>query len=351
MTAARPGTELRLRQRGRADLAFLAETARRLGRARGALRRDAVDAGLGDRLPARLADREALLMDRLARRPSLETSRLLAEWMSGVHGASAKAAFAEVVDELGGALDLDDGGPVPDPALAVPDYYAGVDFHRTEGGWDGHPEMGFVHSEMIFERIINASRGIDIFAQRRAAAAAAPRRDYRRIYEPGVSNGWFTLALAQTFPDAEIAGCDLSYGMLREAYRVGRRAGHRWRLRHADAAATGEPAGSVDLVASYILFHELPAAAARAVIAEAFRLLEPGGDVLVADFAPIGRNDPLDELLLHFGARAEGGEPWLHEYLELDLEAELAAAGFTGIEARGVGPKAHPYVTTARKPA
>jgi SAM-dependent methyltransferase len=339
-----------LRQRGRASTDFLV----RIGRALDPVRREVrarADAALDEaERAAPFAEREAALTAKLAGSNELAAYRLLFDWMSDAHGEDAKRAFDELQGDLAGWLDAP-GAPERDPQVAEPDYYHGVAFHRTQGGWTGHPEMGFVHSELIFRRIIAASRPIDPIAQRRLAAQAAPRRDYRRIFEMGASSGWFTQALAETFPEAEIAGCDLAPEMLREAYRIARRLGRSWRLYHADAAHTREPDASQDLVASYIVFHELPQAAARDLLAETWRILAPGGDVLIADFAPLGQNDPLDELILHYGTRDEGGEPWVHEYLALDMPALLAELGFVDISARGIGPKSHPWVVTARKPA
>ena len=339
-----------LAQRGRARLAFLANVGRQYGSLREALRSAAAIKLDISALPSSFAAREAAFANALTDEPMLGTSRLVYDWMALVHAAQAKDAFDEIANELTERIACEDG-PMIDPNLSIPDYYRDVDFHRTEGGWSGHPEMGFVHSEFVFRRIIAASRSADPVEQRRIAARATPRNDYRNIYEMGVSSGWFTQALTERFPDAHLAGCDLSVEMLREAHRTGRRLGHDWRLRHADAAHTGEPDASVDLVASYIVFHELPASAARELIVESFRILRAGGDLMIVDFAPLGQNDPLDELMLHFGARTEGGEPWLHDWLELDIADILRDAGFKDIVGRGLGPKAHPYSITARKPA
>ena len=48
-------------------------------------------------------------------------------------------------------------------------------------------------------------------------------------------------------------------------------------FQHAAAESTGLPGSSQDLVSACLLFHELPASAAAQVMAEAFRILRPGG--------------------------------------------------------------------------
>ena len=93
----------------------------------------------------------------------------------------------------------------------------------------------------------------------------------------GVSSGFHTLAvLADAFPNAEISGCDVSRAMLEQAQRVANERQLKWETSYVGRAEdTRLPAGSFDLVSSFILLHELPADMNRAFFAEAFRLLEP----------------------------------------------------------------------------
>lgn len=46
---------------------------------------------------------------------------------------------------------------------------------------------------------------------------------------------------------------------------------------HAAAEATGLPSETVDLVSCCLVMHELPRAATKNIIAEAHRVLRPGG--------------------------------------------------------------------------
>jgi ubiquinone/menaquinone biosynthesis C-methylase UbiE len=46
---------------------------------------------------------------------------------------------------------------------------------------------------------------------------------------------------------------------------------------HAAAEDTGLPPESADLVSICLVMHELPQSATRTIVAEAFRLLRPGG--------------------------------------------------------------------------
>ena len=51
----------------------------------------------------------------------------------------------------------------------------------------------------------------------------------------------------------------------------------RCRFVHAAAEATGLPSETVDLVSCCLVMHELPRAATKNTIAEAHRVLRPGG--------------------------------------------------------------------------
>lgn len=53
------------------------------------------------------------------------------------------------------------------------------------------------------------------------------------------------------------------------------------RFFQAAAEQTGLPSASVDLVSCCLVMHELPQSASRAIIAEAHRILRPGGTIAI----------------------------------------------------------------------
>ena len=213
-----------------------------------------------------------------------------------------------------------------DPGLVAPDYWQGVEFHRTSPGWDGHDCMGFVHGEIIHRKMVDRMYPGGIFRQRRAVAGMAPRDDYKRILDMGCSSGHFTAALADAYPRAKITGVDLSRRMLEHAWRTANVNGWDWDLYQRAAEATGFADTSFDLVASYIILHEMPADAIRATFAEALRLLEPGGDMLMSD---VTRYADLDRLAAWKADRSAkfGGEPFWREFASLDLGRSRARGG------------------------
>jgi ubiquinone/menaquinone biosynthesis C-methylase UbiE len=191
--------------------------------------------------------------------------------------------------------------------------------------------------------------GGDIFAQRRAVLGKLPRNDYTRILEMGTSSGHFTTALQETFPAAHITGVELALPMLKEALRVANANGWAWDLHQRAAEDTGFEAERFDLVASYIILHEMPASAIRAVFAEAFRLLEPGGQMLMSDVTPYRMLDKMGVWRADASAK-KGGEPYWREGAMLDWSATARDIGFVDINEGGLGGAPYPWVITATKP-
>lgn len=346
--------EFQIQQKGRAGIDFIADLgARTMGRLvpryQDSLQRAGINA---DSLADDLDERIAQVNEALADDPAFQTTNLVGEYLSEQHGRLATAAFEEIKAELGDLLDLAHQGPTQlhtNPDLEVPRYWKGVEFHRTTGGWDGHPHMGFIHSEFVHKTYVAKNFPGDIFEQRRQVARSAPQDAYRRIVEFGTSSGHYTVALQQAYPEAEIWGCDPSLEMLEHAARYANSNGWAWNLHRVNAEATGFPAQSFDLATSFILLHELPAAAIRDVFKEAYRLLEPGGDLLFSDVRPFWDMDKLTEWRAYHLA-VYGGEPYWRESASLNLAEVAEAAGFEDAKTFGFNEGTYPWITTARKP-
>jgi ubiquinone/menaquinone biosynthesis C-methylase UbiE len=104
------------------------------------------------------------------------------------------------------------------------------------------------------------------------------------------------------------------------------------------AEQTGLEAGSFDAVAITLVFHECPDTIKRDILAEAFRILRPGGTLVLSD-------TPNDDLHGYRGFY----EPYKEQWLVFDPDACLKDAGFGEIEAHDVAPPL--WSRVARKPA
>lgn len=346
--------DFQLRQRGRASLEFLIALSKESRPLAARWNAELADAQVSAHsLPGDLDARHAVIDRALAGSKAWGVSGLLMEFASTGHGRAARDAYDESRDLLEPALNrLEVSGPATltaDPDFEQPAYFRDVWFHRTTGGWDGHPQQGFIHGELIHRHYVSQLFPGDIFAQRRRVLAELPRTDYARILEMGTSSGHFTVALQNVFPEAQITGIDLSLSMLRQALRVANENGWAWDLHQRAAEDTGFADASFDLVASYIIFHEMPAAAIRATLAEAYRVLEPGGQMLMSDVTPYAAVDRMASWRADWLA-INGGEPWWREAASLDLAAEARAAGFVDVASRGIDGAPYPWVLTGTRP-
>lgn len=340
-----------LKQRGRAELSFVAELGVTGGHLRRLVRQD-VEARVDPAtLPADLDERNAQLGAALRDSRAFDNYLTLHRWGLNNLTRAAFDAFEANREELEPQLTSELRGPasleLPD-GIEIPDYWHNW-FHNTTGGWDGHEHMGFIHGELIHRWVVGTTFPGNIFAQREAAAAECPRRDYRRILDMGCGTGHYTTALTRRFPQAEVHGTDCSERLLQYAVRVANEHGWAWRLRRVPNERTQYPDAHFDLVSSYILLHELPRRAIASSFAEAFRVLRPGGDLLMADVTRYQQMDPIAVWQQDSAAHREK-EPFWRESATLDLAAAAREAGFTNARSYGLGETKYPWIVYGRKP-
>lgn len=342
-----------LRQRGRALIDFEVGVRQAANRMHAAVEMELASRGVtAETLPEAMEARHAVIEDAVAGLPLYQARALFGEWSACEHGTICEAAFEEIRDEAAPALNaLADGATkiVQDPHFRPPKYWSAVWFHRTTGGWDAGPYSGFVHGELVHKRYVSRIFPGDIYAQRRRVLDELPHHDHRRILELGTSSGHYTVALAERFPKAAIVGIDPSIRMLEQARRVGNALGHRWELRVGVGEDSGLPNASFDLVTSYAIHHELPPKIIARWFEEAFRLLEPGGDLLMMDVPRFADLDRLAAWRFDWAAKW-GGEPFWRASAQLDVAEGARTAGFVDVRAGGIVPGGNPYFVYGRKP-
>lgn len=273
-------------------------------------------------------------------------------WLRSQTTPRAIAAFEAQRDEL------EPLAVPPDPDAIVhnvdeadiPRYWK-YNYHGTPGGWDGYEHMGFIHYELVYRYLVAPMYSVngDIFAQRTQVADLAPKDTYKRILDLGAGPGQYTTKLTERYPGAEITALDLSIAELNYAQRRAAEHGWNWKFVRAAAERTGLPSESFDLVTSFILLHEVPPPTVKAIFAEAFRLLEPGGDMVMSDVGPYANRPPLlawqDDWLAE-----NGNEPWWRTSATIDLTAVAESVGFVDVRQVQLTDAAYPWVTIARRP-
>jgi len=159
-----------------------------------------------------------------------------------------------------------------------------------------------------------------------AILEAAGEGPFRRLVDLGTGAGRMLTLLGPRAGSA--VGLDLSRQMLNIARSNVAGAGlGECELRHGDIFGTGLPAGEADLVVVHQVLHYLgePAAA----LAEAGRLVSPGGRLLIVDFAP----HDLEFLRVEHQHRRLG-------FFDDEMERWLVAAGLGRIVGTALPPSA-----------
>ncbi|MAR07229.1 MAG: SAM-dependent methyltransferase [Cyanobium sp. NAT70] len=236
--------------------------------------------------------------------------------------------------------------------LRPPDYYV-ARFHAYEQGnlcWQAAAEAEQATDAMALRVWPEESLAPEQAQNRLRTAihtAVEPLLQGRlnRVLDLGCSVGVSTQALARWLNQRaeqtgtgrpELIGLDLSPDMLAVARaRDGEGLVSHWC--HAAAEATGFETGSVDLVSLQFVCHELPQDATHAVLAEAARLLRPGGVLVMVDQDPA--SSVLQRLPAAVATLLKSTEPYIEQYFALDMPAALEQAGFRDLGISACDPR------------
>lgn len=219
---------------------------------------------------------------------------------------------------------------VQNPQLAYPDYYC-RSFHAYEKGnlsWDAALEVEV--AAYAVHAGIWAGAGAEGDPKLRSSyhdVLKTQLAEPQDILDLGCSVGMSAFALQEVYPQAKITGLDLSPYFLAVAHYRSQQRHAQISWVHAAAESTGLPAGSFDLVSTFLMCHELPQSATRQIFREAQRLLRPGGYLAIMDMNP--QSEIYAKMPPYILTLLKSTEPYLDEYFTLDIEQALVEAGFT----------------------
>jgi ubiquinone/menaquinone biosynthesis C-methylase UbiE len=143
---------------------------------------------------------------------------------------------------------------------------------------------------------------------------------FGRVLDIGTGPGHIPVLLAERLPGVTVVGIDLAEHMLRRAEARRLRSPHAARVEfcRADAKGLEFPDASFDTVASNTILHHIPDP--RRFLAEAWRVLRPGGAFLIRDLFRPPTPERARELVLR---HAKDASPAQQELLLASLHAAL----------------------------
>jgi ubiquinone/menaquinone biosynthesis C-methylase UbiE len=214
-----------------------------------------------------------------------------------------------------------------------PSYYV-QNFHHQTGGYlsDSSANLYDLQVEILFNGTADPMRRRILAPLKQGLQAVfgqVPAHQIK-ILDIACGTGRTLKLIRSVFPLASLHGTDLSPAYLRKANQLlSENPGELPQLLQANSEALPYPDHYFHALTSVFLFHELPAQARQNVINQCFRVLKPGGTLVICDsiqqqdspeFAPMMENFPA---LFH--------EPYYRHYVQDDLVARLETAGFTGV--------------------
>ena len=206
-----------------------------------------------------------------------------------------------------------------------PPYYR-RNFHWQSDGYFSRrsAELYDVGVEFLFHGTADIMRRQIIPPVTRHIAGRDPRSV--RLVDIGCGTGRTLKQLSRAHPRLRYTGVDLSPYYVQVA---------RDNLRHVEdlsllvdnAEALPLADASFDVVTSVYLLHELPRAARRKVMREMYRIVAPGGIVVLEDSTQPSDSPALGDILDSFARTYH--EPFYPDYLKDDLSDLATEAGFT----------------------
>jgi SAM-dependent methyltransferase len=148
-----------------------------------------------------------------------------------------------------------------------------------------------------------------------------------RILDLGCTIGHNSLPWKQTYPQAELVGIDVAAPGLRYAAARAKLQGVEAYFAQMASDSLDYPDASFDVVFSSMFLHELPKKVRAKTIAEAHRVLRPGGLMLHMELPPNGQMAAFEAFYLDWDSYYNN-EPYYKGYRDEDPAALCAGGGF-----------------------
>lgn len=230
--------------------------------------------------------------------------------------------------ETRGSLTLDSAY---EPSAEVAD----VDIHLQPGGYAMDLDDGDGIAGALYEcggNVFSFGQGLGRGDSKAGVVIRLLDRDLggfrpKRMLDIGCSAGAASAAYASEWPDCEVHAIDIGAAMLRYAHARAESLDAPVHFHQMDASRLSFADDSFDLVVSHNLLHEIGADKRRSMMAEAFRVVRPGGIVIHQDVAIRNLPTLVHQVERNWDTHFNGEAHW-STYINADLAGEMGAAGF-----------------------
>ncbi len=217
--------------------------------------------------------------------------------------------------------------------VGYPNYYL-QNFHYQTDGYlsDMSANLYDLQVEILFNGAADAMRRriLAPLKQGLEAFTTVPPQQIK-VLDIACGTGRTLRMIRGTLPKAALFGTDLSPAYLRKANQLlSEIPGVLPQLLQSNAEELPYLDNYFHGLSSVFLFHELPASARQKVIDEAFRVLQPGGVLVICDSMQAIDSPDFKAMMNNFPAIFH--EPYYRRYTTDNLEERLTKAGFINIQ-------------------
>ena len=213
-----------------------------------------------------------------------------------------------------------------------PNYYLQNFHHQTDGYLsEQSAEIYDLQVEILFNGTADSMRRRVLAPLKRGLKKFLDKDSKKvKVLDIATGTGRTLQQIQSALPEVELYGLDLSGSYLKQASKyLSSRSGDLVQLSKGNAEKMPYSSSSFQALTCVFLFHELPRDARKNVLNECFRLLEPGGILVLADSIQIEDSPKFIPIMENFHKIFH--EPYYRDYIIDDINLRLEESGFCSI--------------------
>ncbi len=213
-----------------------------------------------------------------------------------------------------------------------PDYYLQNFHHQTDGYLSDHSaEIYDLQVEILFSGTADSMRRRVLSPLKKGLKNFLSEDSKKvKVLDIATGTGRTLQQIKSALPQVELYGLDLSGSYLKQASKyLSSRSGDLVQLTKGNAEKMPFASASFQALTCVFLFHELPRDARQNVLNECFRLLEPGGTLVLADSIQIEDSPKFTPIMENFHKIFH--EPYYRDYIVDNINLRLEDSGFASI--------------------